>query len=152
MAVRAEHFRRGHRFDERIGPDGTSTYAMGGETELTLRLAITEGVACWHCKAARVQAIIPAAMMTRRSILKRAFRLGRCVYRESRQKAAAGLPHFARGAAQIRRGLAGATRDWALGSIRRDARTVFRGRWELNLWTGCLAEAIVSSPGRRRTS
>jgi hypothetical protein len=113
MAVRAEHFRRGHRFDERIGPDGTSTYAMGGETELTLRLAITEGVACWHCKAARVQAIIPA---------------------------------------QIRRGLAGATRDWALGSIRRDARTVFRGRWELNLWTGRLAEAIVSSPGRWRTS
>jgi glycosyltransferase involved in cell wall biosynthesis len=152
MAVRAEHFRKGHRFDERIGPDGTSTYAMGGETEFTLRLSIAERAASWHCKAARVQAIIRPAMMKRSWIVKRAFRLGRCVYRESRQKATAGLPHLRRDARQIGRGLAGATRDLALGAIRRDARRVFHARWEWNLWAGCLAEAVASPSARRRRS
>ena len=52
MAIRAELFRKGHRFDERLGPDGSATYAMGGETELTLRLAIARacgaGIARTH--------------------------------------------------------------------------------------------------------
>ena len=38
MAVRQSVFSAGHRFDERIGPDGTTTYAMGSETEFTMRL------------------------------------------------------------------------------------------------------------------
>lgn len=152
MAVRAEHFRAGCRFDERIGPTGASRYAMGGETELTLRLAIAERLQCWHCKAARVQHIIWPAMMTQAWILQRAFRLGRCVYRESRQKAAAGRPHVPRGTKEIGRGLVGAARSLALGSLRRDARRVFLGRWELNLWTGCLAEAVRSWPARQRAT
>ena len=32
MAIRASWFRGGYRFDERIGPNGSATYAMGGET------------------------------------------------------------------------------------------------------------------------
>jgi hypothetical protein len=87
-------------------------------------------------------------MMTRSWILKRAFRLGRCVYRESRQKADAGLPHFARGATDIRRGLASAVRTWVTASIRGDTRAAFLGRWDLNVWTGCLAEAVLSRARR----
>jgi len=37
MAVRREIFQMGIRFDERLGPKGRK-YAMGDETELTLRL------------------------------------------------------------------------------------------------------------------
>ena len=149
MAVRAAYLRAGHRFDERIGPDGTSTYAMGGETEFTLRLEIAEQVACWHCKAARVRTIISPTMTKRSWIIKRAFRLGRCIYRESRQKAAAGRPHVARGPVQLAAGLAGAISTWARGSLRRDARQAFLGRWTLNLWSGCLVEAALSWPGAR---
>jgi hypothetical protein len=152
MAVRAELFAKGHRFDERIGPNGTSTYAMGSETEFTLRMAIVEGAACWHCQAARVQVIIPPSMTTRTWVLKRAFRLGRCVYRESRQKAAAGWAHVPRGWREIGRGLAGAARDLTLGAIRRDAGRAFLGRWDLNLWTGCLAEAVRARSSRSQAS
>jgi len=55
MAVRADLFRKGHRFDERLGPNGSAVYAMGGETECVLRLVIAENLRCWHCKAARVR-------------------------------------------------------------------------------------------------
>lgn len=146
MAVRAGLFAKGHRFDERIGPNGTSTYAMGSETEFTLRLAIAEGAKCWHCKGARVQVMIRPSMMKESWVLRRAFRLGRCVYRESRQKAAAGWTHVPRGRKEIGLGLAGAARNLALGSIRRDARQMFLGRWNLRLWAGCLAEAVRSRP------
>jgi GT2 family glycosyltransferase len=142
MAIRAELFAKGYRFDERLGPDGSDTYAMGGETELTLRLAIAEGVRCWHCRDARVRHIVLPPQMTRASILRRAFRLGRCVYRESRQKAAAGRPHVPRGVRAIGRHLAREAVRLALAAAAADARQGFEARWELNLWLGCLFEAV----------
>jgi GT2 family glycosyltransferase len=142
MAIRAEWFRKGYRFDERVGPDGSARYAMGGETELTLRLSIAEHLACWHCRDARVHHIVTAGQMRRSWILKRAFHLGRCVRRESQQNAAAGRPHVARGPGAI---WAGLTRELGnLVAARRadDARGVFEARWQLNLWCGCLYEAL----------
>lgn len=147
MAVRAPVFARGHRFDEHRGPDGSSRYAMGGETEFVLRVTIAEGLACWYCKDARVRHIVPAAKMTRAWILRRAFRLGRCVYRESRQKAAAGRAHVVRDAPAIAGALARETFRLASASGFRDARGTFEARWELNLWIGCLFEAL--NPRRR---
>lgn len=142
MAIRAEWFRKGYRFDERLGPNGSATYAMGGETELTLRLAIAEQVECWHCKDARVHHIITARQMTRGWILKRAFHLGRCVYRESKQYAVAGRPHVPRGVGTICAGLAREAVNLAAARGSADARRVFEARWELNLWCGCLYEAL----------
>jgi glycosyltransferase involved in cell wall biosynthesis len=142
MAVRAEWFERGYRFDERLGPNGSATYSMGGETELVLRLTIAEAVGCWHCRDARVRHIIPARKMTRAWILKRAFHLGRCLHRESKQLAAAGRPHIRRDPAAIRAGL---TREVVrLASSRRagDARGAFEARWQLNVWCGCLYQAL----------
>ncbi|MBX3024629.1 glycosyltransferase family 2 protein [bacterium] len=143
MAVRAEWFHRGHRFDERIGPDRTATYAMGGETELTLRLAIAERVRCWHCPDALVHHIVRPRQLTRAWILRRAFHLGRCVRRESRQQARAGRPHVPRGAAAIGRGLARSVVGLAAARRAADARRAFDARWELNLWLGCLYEALA---------
>jgi cellulose synthase/poly-beta-1,6-N-acetylglucosamine synthase-like glycosyltransferase len=142
MAIRAEWFRRGYRFDERLGPNGSATYAMGGETELTLRLAIAERVRCWHCKDARMHHIIPPRKMTRAWILKRAFHLGRCVHRESKQYAEAGRPYVPRSAAAICAGLARELVNLASARKSADARRIFEARWQLNLWCGCLYEAL----------
>jgi glycosyltransferase involved in cell wall biosynthesis len=149
MAIRAEWFRTGYRFDERIGPNGSPTYSMGGESELTLRLAIAEQVACWHCRDARVHHIITARKMTRAWILKRAFHLGRCVRRESQQLAGAGRPHVPRNAPAICAGLARGVADLAAAHRAADARRVFEARWQLNVWCGCLYEALSTRNGRQ---
>lgn len=150
MAIRAEWFRQGYRFDERIGPNGTATYSMGGETEFTLRLAIAEQLSCWHCRDARVHHIIKSRTMTRTWILKRAFHLGRCVHRESRQHAHAGRPHVPRDASAICAGLAREVANLASGYRAADARRVFQARWQLNLWCGCLYEALSTRYQVRR--
>lgn len=152
MAIRAELLAKGYRFDERLGPDGSRTYAMGGETEFTLRLTIAEAVKCWHCRDARVRHIIPSQSVTRGWILTRAFRLGRCVYRESRQKADAGRSHVPRGASTIGRQLARELVRLARAWTAVDAREMFDARWQLNLWLGCLFEAVraLGPPGGRR--
>lgn len=142
MAIRAEWFRAGYRFDERIGPNRSATYAMGGETELTLRLSIAEGVQCWHCPDARVHHIVRARQLTRGWMLRRAFHLGRCVRRESRQHALAGRAHVPRGAGAIGRGLARSVVGVAAARRAADPQRLFDARWELNLWLGCLYEAI----------
>lgn len=142
MAIRAEPLAKGYRFNERLGPNGSAVYAMGGETELTLRLTIAEKLKCWHCKGARVHHIITPPHMTRAWILKRAFHLGRCVHRESKQKAAAGLPHVPRGPAVICTQLAREVVNLASARRSADMRRMFDARWQLNLWIGCLFEAL----------
>jgi glycosyltransferase involved in cell wall biosynthesis len=144
MAVRAEWFRRGYRFDEGLGPNGSATYAMGGETELTLRLTIAERIGCWHCREARVHHIIRPRQMTRAFVFRRAFRLGRCVRREATQRARAGQPHLRRDARAIWRGLAGGLAALLAAHRAADARRAFEARWQLCLWSGCLYEALGS--------
>jgi L-malate glycosyltransferase len=144
MVVRAKWFRRGHRFDERVGPNGSSTYAMGSETEFLLRLALREHVACWHCAAARVHHIIGPRQMTRAFVFTRAFQLGRCVRRESTQRANAGLPYVPRGARAIWTGLIRALSKLARARRSADARRAFEARWEFTVWVGCLYEALGS--------
>ena len=117
---------------------------MGGETEFTLRLAIAEKVRCWHCRDARVHHIIRPQQMTRAWILRRAFHLGRCVRRESEQHAQAGRPHVPRGTAAICAGLARGLADLAAARRAADARRAFEARWQLNLWCGCLYQALGS--------
>jgi hypothetical protein len=76
MLVRARWFTLGHRFDESVGPDGTTTYRMGSEDSLTSRLH-SAGAKCWHVPGARVRHIIRPNQLERRWILGRAFRFGR---------------------------------------------------------------------------
>jgi glycosyltransferase involved in cell wall biosynthesis len=151
MAVRAEPLRSGYRFDERLGPDGSATYAMGGETEFTLRLAIAGNLKCWHCKEARVRHIITPKKMTRAWVLQRAFHLGRCVYREALQKAAAGQPYVRRDPLTISKLLAREVVNLTAAHASADARRLFEAGWQVNLCLGCLFEAANScNPPPRR--
>jgi hypothetical protein len=117
---------------------------MGGETELMLRLAIAERVGCWHCRDARVHHIIRQRQMTRAFVFRRAFHLGRCVRRESTQRARAGQAHVPRDAWSIGNGLVRGLAALAAARRAADPRGAFEARWQLCLWTGCLYEALGS--------
>lgn len=76
MAIRASIFEAGTRFNEKIGPDGSSNYAMGSETDLVRNLN-KQGYACWFAKGPEVKHIVPAEAMNPDWILRRAYRWGR---------------------------------------------------------------------------
>lgn len=76
MAVRAQAFADGLRFDARIGPDGSRTYPMGSETDLARRLG-EQGRRCWFASGPQVGHIIRPHQFERLSILQRGYRWGR---------------------------------------------------------------------------
>ena len=76
MALRSEVIGRGYRFNPSIGPDGSEEYAMGGETELLLRLG-RDGYRAWHCQSAVVSHIVRAEQVTVAWLLGRAVKFGR---------------------------------------------------------------------------
>lgn len=76
MAIRSEIFEAGERFSESIGPDGTSNYIMGSETEFTTRLK-KKGHKCWMDVDNSVEHIIRENQLDKRWILNRARRGGR---------------------------------------------------------------------------
>lgn len=138
MAVRRRVFEAGHRFDERIGPDGTTSYAMGSETEFTMRLEGL-GFRCAHSPAPVVEHQIQAASMTQEWVLRRAFRYGRG---ERLQQLAAGGGSDARLFGYPR----WIVRQWgerqfelmraSLGGTERER---FRLRWDISRLRGALA-------------
>lgn len=79
MAIRSAAFESGIRFDESIGPRGAS-YAMGSETELTLRLSRL-GYKSWHVPTAIVEHFIRADQIRKSWVLDRAIRYGRGKFR-----------------------------------------------------------------------
>jgi glycosyltransferase involved in cell wall biosynthesis len=76
MAIRTSIFNSGLKFNTKFGPDGSNTYAMGSESELTTRLA-KNNVKSWFCKEAKVLHIIRENQMEKSWILQRFFRNGR---------------------------------------------------------------------------
>jgi len=76
FAIRASLLAAGLRFDESIGPDGSTDYAMGSETELLLRLQ-RAGVLAWYVRDAVVEHVVTAAQVEESTILRRAYRYGR---------------------------------------------------------------------------
>lgn len=75
MAIRSSIFKKGYRFNERIGPNGQD-YAQGGETELTKRLA-SDGYRCCHIKKAIVYHRISADQFSKQWLYDRATRFGK---------------------------------------------------------------------------
>ncbi|MGK2941530.1 MAG: glycosyltransferase [Immundisolibacter sp.] len=75
MMVRWRVFEAGHRFDENIGPT-SSVYAMGSETEFTLRVA-QAGYSSWFCPQAVVEHLVRGEQMTEQWLFGRAVRYGR---------------------------------------------------------------------------
>jgi glycosyltransferase involved in cell wall biosynthesis len=139
MAIRAQIFAAGHRFDVGIGPRSRS-YAMGSETELTLRLA-KAGFKSWHCKQAIVEHIIRKFQIDRAWILGRAIRYGRGKYRLGVQyenvnrKKCLGIPGYL-----IKEVL---KKGMALGRarFRGDPAELFEKRWVFNYLLGQAIEA-----------
>jgi GT2 family glycosyltransferase len=76
MAVRAEIFEAGHRFDPSIGPTSSRGYAMGSETEFVLRV-MGHGVMVWCTPTAIVGHFIRTTQMRPSWIIGRAMRFGR---------------------------------------------------------------------------
>src|SRR5208337_1912563 len=72
MAVRTSVFQLGVRLDPSIGPRGSS-YPMGSETELTLRLS-RQGQQAWHVRGAVVEHLIREAQMKKAWVFQRAIR------------------------------------------------------------------------------
>ncbi len=139
MAIRAEIFEAGHRFNARIGPRGRS-YAMGSETDLTMRLA-KAGFKAWHCKQAVVEHIIREFQMDRGWILRRTRRFGRGEYRlkfqydNSKRKKYLGVPgHLIKEIAQ--QGV-----HVARVKLHGDPAELFREYWKLNYLIGQAIEA-----------
>ena len=79
MAVRTSVFQSEGHLDTSIGPCG-SDYAMGSETEFTLRLS-RQGHQAWHVHRAVVAHLIRAVQMKKAWVLQRAVRFGRGFYR-----------------------------------------------------------------------
>jgi cellulose synthase/poly-beta-1,6-N-acetylglucosamine synthase-like glycosyltransferase len=154
MAVRGAVLRAGHRFDEAIGPDGGLAYAMGSETEFTVRLE-RAGHRAWFAADAQVSHLIRPEHLAESYVLGRAYRHGLGVYRYTPPPAAplgrlAGVPvDLMLRAAAYRAASAVAAR--ALGPCARR----FWWRWKAE-WLRGAAEGLRASrrplPGRAALS
>ena len=146
MAIRAAVFRDGHRFDDTFGPQEGS-YAMGSETELTLRLS-REGLRAWHVKKAIVEHIIHPFQMTPNWLLSRAIRFGRGQYRLSLQNRPLPRPLSGVLAGPIR-GIFSHAGRLAVAKLSRDPEAIFRWRWNLRCSIGSVLEAAAIERERR---
>ena len=150
MAVRSTVFDRGHRFDPQIGPKAGGTYAMGSETEFTVRMA-QNGHAAWFVADAVVEHMIRSFQMDRQWVLSRAARYGRCIYRRDRQQEHDrvalmwGMPRWL-----IREAVAQAF-SLLLAKVTADDRRIFEASWHLRYSLGYLAEARSDKDGHAGT-
>jgi glycosyltransferase involved in cell wall biosynthesis len=78
MFVRRRVFEAGFRFNEQVGPS-VGNYIMGGEIELTLRIAAAGYSTCW-CPDVQVRHIISKEQLTRKWLLRRAYRHGKSIF------------------------------------------------------------------------
>jgi glycosyltransferase involved in cell wall biosynthesis len=137
MAIRADALGAEIWFDEEVGPRGRD-YAMGSETDLSLRLA-AGGHRAWFCRQAIVGHLIRPEQMTRAWVLGRATRFGRGMYRRNLHSLAAppplllGVPRYL-----VRMILEGWLRYLRAVPY---PRARFAARWHLNYLLGCVQEA-----------
>lgn len=139
MAIRAEVFKKGTRFDESIGPCGRN-YAMGGETELVLRLA-RQGHKAWHVQGAVVEHFIREYQMDKSWLLGRAIRQGRGAFRLSQGEQPAAYPPWPVLAAYLAPRMCRRIVRIAGAWLTSDETKLFTARRELNYNWGLLFEA-----------
>lgn len=138
MALRSSVFTDGVRFDTAIGPRG-SNYAMGGETELVLRLSKL-GHKAWHVPGAVVEHFIREEQLRTSWVLQRAFRFGRGQYRIRAndvgvRMACMGTPLY------LLRRMFRQMGIMAVTSVSLDSEMWLRSRWRFNYLRGMAAEA-----------
>ena len=160
MAIRAEIFRSGARFDTKIGPSGAS-YPMGSETEMVLRLG-RQGHKAWHVQSAVVEHYIRREQVQQDWVWKRAIRFGRGQYRLYRGGAGAETRSSFAVALYFLRKMSKQAALMVAGWLCFRKETVFRAHWRLNCFWGEAMEArilaregrspIQSTPGEARSS
>jgi len=150
MAIRANVFASGWRFDPSVGPAGKRSYTMGSETELLLRLE-RSGLKAWHVESAVVEHIIRAFQFTPEWLFRRARHFGRETYRLHdvrrfhNSPKVRGVPPYL-----LRRALLELAQA-ALVRLRPDSRRHFNLYWKLNHTLGEIIESQElwrTAPGR----
>ncbi|HJP85477.1 MAG TPA: glycosyltransferase [Gemmatimonadaceae bacterium] len=139
MAVRADVFAAGVRFDPSVGPNG-SNYAMGSETELVIRLArLGYRIRC--VPDAEVEHFIRNYQLQREWILRRATRFGRGQFRLGASQQARDVATWVGVPRHLFREF---FREFGVAlkaALTFDEETAFRARWTLNFLWGQIIEA-----------
>lgn len=151
LAVRADIFGAGYRFDPSMGPRRNGSYTMGSETELCLRLA-HQGFKAWHVETAVVEHIIRDFQFSADWILRRARLFGRQAYRlrdEKRFVNSAKLGGIPIGL--IRRVLLQSGK-LVQARLRGNGREWFDSRWSLNYTLGEIIESRQLRRAARSTA
>ena len=141
MAIRTAVFRSGVRFDASIGPK-SSSYPMGSETELTVRLD-QQGYKSWHVPNAVVEHFIRNYQTRKSWVLKRAIRFGRGRFRLDYMKYRPypcwfGVPRT------FLRQVFDQEKMIIKARLRSDQRELFCASWRRNFLWGHILEARLS--------
>jgi GT2 family glycosyltransferase len=139
MAIRAEVFQGGTRFNTSIGPRGDN-YAMGSETELVMRLH-RQGHKAWHVQAAVVEHFIRSHQMDKSWVLGRAIRFGRGMFRMSGTAGAPAVPYWLGVPVHLLLKLIKKGAKTAKAWLSFNEQAVFSARWEFNYFLGQVIEA-----------
>ena len=138
MALRRRVFDRGYQFDPDVGPS-SGNYAMGSETDLTVRLA-EAGFKAWFCPDAIVHHYIRAYQLDRKWILGRAVRFGRGTYRRKLMRQTEtptlwfGVPRY------LYRQIGATALSYSWSTVFRRQQS-FHERWALGRLLGCAIQA-----------
>jgi glycosyltransferase involved in cell wall biosynthesis len=138
MAFRRKIFDQGYRFDATVGPSGAS-YAMGAETDFTVRLG-EAGFKAWFCPDAVLHHFIRVHQLDRKWILGRAVRFGRGMYRRQLLRQTEAPPLLFHVPRHLYRQIASRALAYAWAAIFRRPKW-FHERWELNYLLGCAIQA-----------
>jgi glycosyltransferase involved in cell wall biosynthesis len=148
MSFRTSVFQAGHRWNPATGTNGTRFYAMGSDTELTLRLHAA-GHKVWFCRGARVQHVILPSQLTRGWLWTRAVAFARGDVQKAR-RANPNAPHIPRLFGVPRYTLPLIARH-ALGAsvatLRGDKRAQYQALWECGYACGTAYEGWRESRG-----
>jgi glycosyltransferase involved in cell wall biosynthesis len=139
MAIRTEIFEAGYRFDVGIGPRG-GNYAMGSETELTVRLS-KAGFTSWHCKQAVVEHIVRRFQLNRAWILGRALKFGRGQYRMWIRYEDVGLKAYLGIPRHLIKDVVKQALYVGRAKLSGDTAELFQERWKFNYLLGQAIEA-----------
>ncbi len=139
MAIRAEVFKGGIRFDTSIGPRGNN-YPMGSETELVLRLG-RQGHKAWHVRDAVVEHLIREDQMNKSWVLGRAIRFGRGRFRISQAADTIVVPRWFGIPVNLFPRLFKKGVKRVVARLSFNEQAMFSARWEFNYFLGHIIEA-----------
>ena len=139
MAVRADVFKRGFRFDVSIGPRGAN-YAQGSETEFVRRLG-KHKYAAWHVQNAVVEHFIRDFQMRKSWILGRAIRFGRGQYRLNHSEHSIPMASWFGVPRYLFRDFVEQSGQILVHMLQLHEEKVFHARWKRNYCLGNIKEA-----------